>query len=192
MPMKKLCIDIDNVLAQSDSVMRQLIKEHSAAGVQLDYCDIVDFAYWKCRDKNGNSITKDEWVKIHEEFSKEGNIMSIEPIPGACEYLKRLSDEGYELHLATSRLDTARIPTIKWLKLHSFPNHWLHFVKSMEKHVVLQGFDAIIEDEREQAAKFAELGTQAFLLAHPWNEIPHGSQIIRVENWRELYNKIRE
>ena len=190
--MKRLCIDIDNVIAQSDSVMRQLIKKHSAANVQLDYDDVVDFDYCKCHDKKGNSITKEEWRKIHEEFSKESNIMRIEPIHGACEYLKQLSEEKFELHLATSRLPTARIPTIKWLEFHSFPSHWLHFVKSMEKHIVLQGFDAIIEDDREQAAKFTELGTQSFLLAHPWNEILNGSRIIRVNNWQDLYNRIRE
>lgn len=48
MTAKRLCIDIDNVLAQTDVLMRKLIKEHTRTRVELRYEDIVTFDYRQC------------------------------------------------------------------------------------------------------------------------------------------------
>jgi len=41
----RFCIDLDNVLARTDEVMRRVISDFSGGKVQLDYEDIVKFNY---------------------------------------------------------------------------------------------------------------------------------------------------
>lgn len=53
-----LCIDIDNVLSQSDKVIRQLILEHTS--VELEYTHVVHYEYHRCRDDHGRAISVDE------------------------------------------------------------------------------------------------------------------------------------
>ena len=64
----RLCIDIDNVIARTDEVMRRVIRDHTAGRVNLNYADIIEFDYHRCKDRNGCSITKDEWNALHDLF----------------------------------------------------------------------------------------------------------------------------
>ena len=57
-------IDIDNTIAKTDAVMRQVIAAVTGGWVQLEYDDIVTFNYYECRDLKGNGITKDEWTQF--------------------------------------------------------------------------------------------------------------------------------
>lgn len=189
---KRLCIDIDNVLAQTDVLMRKIIKDVTQSRVCLAYDDITDFEYEKCTDSNGNQITKEEWHIVHDIFSEETNIMSLQPFPNIQSHLEHLICSGYELHLVTSRMYKARIPTIKWLLKNNFPNsHGLHFLKHREKHIVLNNFTAVIEDDLQQAVLFANNGIKAYVIAHPWNDYKnHKNKVVRIPDWNGLIKEL--
>lgn len=153
----RLCIDIDNVIARTDEVMRRVIYDFSSGRVNLDYAHIVEFDYHKCIDGNGCFITKDEWESIHNLFSEPRYLWMVQPIEGVQNHLRRLS-ETFDIHLATSRLPKARRTTVEWLENHSFPPYDLHFLKHGEKHVSLGKFVA--------AADF-KLSTMTFLVTPP-------------------------
>ena len=182
---RRLCVDIDNVVAQTDKVMRRVIREASSEQVALRYEDVTSFNYWECRDSQGRQITRDEWEDIHQRFSESRNIVAIEPYPGVQTHLRQLSDK-YEIHLTTSRLPAAELPTTKWLEHHDFPPHQLHFVPHRQKHLSGVRFHMVIEDDRRQAELFACLGIPAFLLAHPWNVVEESDLIKRTNSWAEL------
>jgi uncharacterized HAD superfamily protein len=188
---KRLCIDIDNVLAQTDALIRKIIKDATKSRVCLAYKDITDFEYEKCTDSKGNKITKEEWHRVHDIFSEETNIMSLQPFPNIQFHLGNLINSGYELHLATSRKDKARIPTIKWLEKYKFPNHSLHFVNHREKHLILGKFSAVVEDDLQQARDFAQTGTPAYLIAHPWNVTDNIKGIFRARDWKEISEQLQ-
>jgi uncharacterized HAD superfamily protein len=173
----RLCVDIDNVVAQTDSVMRELIRRHTRDRVALKYADIIQFNYSECRDDRGNAISDSEWHEVHELFSREEVIHRLEPFDGVREHLVDLS-RICELHFVTSRRRSAWASTAVWLERHSFPEHSLHFLARGKKHVCLSGFVAAIEDDREQAIAFARAGIPCVLLAHPWNEL--SEQVCRV------------
>lgn len=181
----RLCIDIDNVIAQTDAVMRRVIRQYSTKQVDLEYKDVVNFDYWACSDRRGQCISREEWSEIHKAFSQPETILSIPPYPGVQDALRQIA-ERYQLLLATSRLPSARRATVEWLEQHDFPAHSLCFVNHREKHVVLGRFDVAIEDDREQAYAFARHRTKAVLLAHPWNEVPRRSRIKRLPDWPSL------
>ncbi len=188
--MPAICIDIDNVIARTDEVMRRVIFEMTNGRVRYEYEDIVEFDYHRCKDAYGGSISVEEWKKIHDLFSEPRYLWQIQPEPGVQSALKLIS-EKFEIHLATSRLAKARRPTIEWLENHGFPPHDLHFLKHGEKHLSLGTFTAAIEDHYEQAVDFAMCGTPTFLLQHPWNTgKPQTSSVYWVSSWSDLTRQL--
>jgi 5'(3')-deoxyribonucleotidase len=186
MPRERLCIDIDNVIAQTDRVMRQVIHHHTGGQIDLSYEDIVEFDYYRCQDANGRTISKEQWRDIHDLFSEPHHLMVIEPFPGAQEQLRRLS-ERFDIHYATSRLPKAWRTTIEWLAEHEFPMRCLHFLTHGEKHACLGGFFAAVEDHYEQAAAFASVKTPCFLIEHPWNKTKPAIPAVHwVKGWEQL------
>lgn len=190
MTTNRICFDIDNVVAQTDKVMRKIIREFTGGRVALDYENAMEFDYFQCKDSNSNSITKDEWFKIHEIFSEPENLLEIEPFPNVQKYLLKLA-EKFEIHLVTSRLPKARRTTIEWLDVHSFPPHNLHFLDHNEKHKCLVGFIGVVEDNYEQAKAFAEVGIKSYLIKHPWNASkPPFPNLCWVDGWPELVERL--
>lgn len=184
---QKLYIDIDNVVAQTDEVMRKVIHAHTDGAVDLQYSDIKHFDYHRCKDSNNNSIDKLTWDLVHEEFSEEPVIRSIRPVSGVQRHLARLS-EYFDIHLVTSRLTKARAATVAWLDDNNFDfDHGLHFVRHGEKHTIFGDVAAAIEDDIDQAIDFANRGVTSIVLAHPWNARPaKHANLSRVGDWQEL------
>lgn len=179
-----ICIDIDNVIAKTDEVMRSVIRMHSRHGVDLRYEDVVCFDYWLCRDSLGRRIDRDEWNLIHEEFTSN-HIARISPVQGVQEILGALAHR-FDVHLATTRLEQAHEATREWLKTHSIAHDHLHFARHGEKHLLDHAFVAVIEDDREQAVAFYASGIPAYLIAHPWNTVGPHSPIKRMSGWEEI------
>jgi uncharacterized HAD superfamily protein len=188
-PSIHFCIDIDNVIAQTDEVLRRVIKDFTKGRVQLTYEDIVTFNYYECRDARGNQITEQEWKDVHDLFSEHKYLMQIRPMPGAIDGLRRIAERG-TVHLVTTRLRKGRKATFEWLDVHAFPDHDLHFLKHGEKHLSLRPFTAAVDDDYEQARAFAR-ETRCFLIRHPWNR--SGALIRNVEwvdSWKELIGRL--
>lgn len=164
----RLCLDLDNVLARTDDVIRKVIRDYTNGRVLLEYENVVEFDYYRCVDRSGNSISRDEWREIHHLFSKPSYLWHVEPVEGIQKYLGAL-ESVFDIHIATARLPEARRATVEWLEDHRFPRHDLHFLRHGEKHKSLGQFLASVEDSYEQAADFACTGTTSFLLEHPWN-----------------------
>jgi len=185
-----LCVDIDNVLSDSDRVIRQLIYEHTS--VELEYAHVVHYDYHRCRDDHGRSITLDEWHAVHDAFSDPDVIRSLDPIAGVQTHLFELV-EHYDLHLVTSRTPHARAATREWLQEHRFPPHALHFVRRGSKSTAVRPVVAAVEDDPEEAGLFARAGIPCFLLEHPWNAEPdRNPNIVRLPDWEAIRDALVE
>jgi len=189
-PRPRLCVDIDNVIADSDPLMRKIIAEVTKGRVQLEYEDVKHFDYWKCRDRKGEQLDKADWQKVHDIFSQR--VHEIEPYPHAQAALLELA-KVFEIHLATSRQITARAGTANWLADRGFPEDLrLHFLKWREKHLALGGFFAAVEDELEQCMSFARAGIHSFLYAHPWNAAHESDGLLhRYPSWVEIQRQLQ-
>lgn len=184
-PKPRLALDLDNVLADTDTVMRAVIREYTNGRVNFEYAHIGRFNYHECADAAGERITRDDWKKVHDLFSEPHRLNEVNPYPGIKQYLARLA-EVFELHIATARLPQAREHTARWLREHGFPPHRLHFLGHGEKHTSLGRYFAAVEDDRDQAEAFARAGIHSFVLAHPWNESPANALVHRYEKWDAL------
>jgi cytidine deaminase len=188
-PKPRLCVDIDNVIADSDPLMRRIITEVTKGRVQLEYGDVKNFNYWQCSDRNAEQLDRSDWDKVHTIFSER--VRDVEPYPKAQPALRRLG-EVFDIHLVTSRKYAAREGTVQWLSDNGFPeNLRLHFLEWREKHLALGRFFAAVEDELEQAVSFAHAGIHSFLYAHPWNaSLEADSLLHRLPSWDEIQNQL--
>ncbi len=193
----RLCIDIDNVIAETDVLMRKIICEYTDGRVNLRAADITDFDYRNCVDPHGQRLRRgdaergiaDEWDAVHNIFSQR--VQEIAPYPRIQQTLSDLT-ATFELHLATSRLYTSRAGTIAWLVQHDFPKEIrLHFLRSGEKHLSLGQFFAAVEDELSQAERFAHAGIHSLLRAQPWNSRGANTLLHRFESWEEITAGLR-
>ncbi|WP_131818509.1 cytidine deaminase [Planctopirus hydrillae] len=182
-----MCIDIDNVLAASDSTMRKCIERVTNGRVHLSYDDICSFDYWRCSDIHGQQITYEEWKVCHDLFSSPEIISQIAVLPGAVEAVKELS-KGFKIHFATSRLPAARQATLEWLHSHGFPSEDTHFVSSGQKHQAVGPVWACVEDDLNQAMAFAKSGCLfPLVISHPWNALGDRTWAIRrVTGWEQV------
>jgi len=188
----RICIDIDNVIAQTDEVMRDVIREYTDGHVTLGYDHVQTFEYHECKDADGHRITQLDWKVIHNLFAERSRILSVKPYPFVQARLRELSD-SFAIHLATSRLPKARQTTVEWLDRNCFDFKYdLHFVQHREKHASLGQFTAAVEDDYEQAKAFAsDVGTPCLLMRHPWNEKrPQVNGVEHVDDWTELTEKL--
>lgn len=179
-----ICVDIDNVVSNTDEVMRSVIQTHSRHGVDLQYEDVVCFDYWLCRDSHGRRIDRNEWASIHHEFTSN-HLTRISCVEGVQEHFQLLAHR-FDIHLVTSRLEHGHEITREWLDTHSIPYNRLHFTRHGEKHLLHQEFVAAVEDDREQATAFYARGITAYLIAHPWNTVGPHSPIKRMSGWDEI------
>ena len=116
-----LCVDLDNVIARTDEVIRGVIRDFTGGAVDLQEHHIKEFNYSECFDDKGRHLEESDWPKVHELFSEPRYLWLIQPHVGVVASLKKLRT-SYEIHLATSRLPKARATTIAWLENHRDPN----------------------------------------------------------------------
>jgi uncharacterized HAD superfamily protein len=181
---KPICIDIDNTIADTDSVFRRIIQKVSRGRVNLEHEDVICYEYVRCRDAYGHRLSSKEWQGVLSEFHRVGlsNALPLPEISTTLAGLKRT----FEIHLATARDSGSGQLTRKWLSINQIPHDALHFVKHGEKHQLPVEFALAIEDDREQAYAFQSIGVPSILLSCPWNVVGPHSPLVRLPDWEAI------
>ncbi len=185
---RPICIDIDNTIADTDSVFRRIIQTVSRNRVKLLHEDVICYEYVRCRDTNGHRLSPNEWQAVLSEFHREG-LSNALPLPGTSTHLARLK-RTFEIHLATARDSGSSQLTRSWLSLHQIPYDALHFVKHGEKHRLPVEFTFAIEDDREQAYAFYSTGVPSIILSQPWNVVGPHSPLDRLPDWGAIVRRL--
>ena len=185
-----ICIDIDNTVADTDTVMRRLMRDASHGRVNLVHEDVICYEYWKCRDEKGNRLTSDEWKKVVSDFHREGLLDAL-PFDDTIHQLKRLQ-EVFEVHLVTSRDSASASLTKSWLTQHGIPHDFIHFVLHGEKHRLPVAFTQAVDDDREQAYAFYSVGVHSVLISQTWNHMDWHSPFERLASWKAIATRLLE
>jgi 5'(3')-deoxyribonucleotidase len=194
----KLCVDIDNVLAQTDAVMREIIRvatvsKENPSGIWYEYEDITHFEYDLCTNSAGLCVSKQVWNAVHQLFQdpNSGYVDLIRPMAGALEGLNTLA-ERWDIWIVTSRHSGALKKASDWVERH-FPGFSRNVRSSYQRKGKweVSPFQAAVDDHLETAVGFANLAVRSFVYTHPWNRgATADGRLTIVADWPQLVRKL--
>jgi uncharacterized HAD superfamily protein len=175
-------VDIDGVIADADTQFRKYMKKIFKRDFRRS--EVKSFKYEECFE-----FTEYEFKKLYNLFSEEEIWITMEPIKGAIESLKKISKNN-RIIIATSRPYITKEVTARWLKKYNVPYDQIHFTLD-KKHLLPEAteyqFDFFLEDHPDFAQKIAKTGIQVLLFSYPWNEsVRKHPKIRRVSGWDEV------
>ena len=171
-----LGIDLDNVISDTDNLVRLIISE--LYNVKLQRKDIIFFDYSKC------GVTKEQEKEVFRIFH-EKRCVEVLPKPDAVESIDKLN-EKFQVHIVTSRPEFTRSNTIKWLYDYGINYDAIDF--RTNKHTSDIRFEYFIEDKRETAYNLANQGVNTIIFNKPWNQPDPKDidNITRLNSWEDI------
>ena len=171
-----IAVDIDNVLADTDDVVRRLIRDLFEVHSTRD--DIITWEY-----SSSLPITAEQERKVFNILHRE-HLSEISVVPGAPAGLSHLRTLA-PIWIITARPESSRSATEEWLTTFGFEYDTLLFSASKPDVAVPVIF--YIDDNPETANQLNARSKRIFLMDRPWNrEIPDSDRLTRVYSWLEI------
>lgn len=181
--MKRIGVDIDGVIADSQPVIIEKLNQHFGKNYKLE--DFIDFNPVKMfgidRKELDNIIMQRE-LEIIEE---------AEPVPGAVETLKELS-AGNKILLVSARTPAYIDQTRAWLGKYQIPHDDLILLGQHDKRQCCLNLcvDIFIEDNKKNAGQISSCGIPVLLMDATYNQGKLPDSITRVHSWSEIRDYI--
>jgi uncharacterized protein len=172
-------VDIDNVLSDTDLVIRELIEQEY--GIKASREHITSWDYF-----NSIQITIEQEDFIFDLFYDK-YCLQTPAIELASESLTILSTD-YLIWLVTSRPTKTDLLTKQWLIQHNI--NYDKLIYSNSKVDYLDTIKLLIDDNGETAIEYATKGVPVILFNYPWNTEYRNPLIFRVDNWHQALDII--
>ena len=124
---------------------------------------------------------------MRKYFDEEGFFYSLEPLEGAIEYTKKLSDEGYELMVLTASPINGFKDKALWLKKY-FPHIPEKNLILAWKKEFIKG-DIMLDDGVHNISE--SICMTPVIFNQPWNEDVRNNYL-RVSSWEEFYDLVHK
>ncbi len=193
---KTIAVDFDDVVMGFHNGFRD--RHNRLYGTTLTYEQLVNYDNWEVlygRDK-------DTMTKLALEFYHSPDHHQTAPIEGALEAIADLSQD-YSLQIVTSRPETVREVTIKWIDQYC-PGMFTDFhftniyagsdgalLRSKAEVCRAIGAPVLIDDALRHARDVAAAGVTALLPDRPWNRSETPAGVHRMHSWREIVDWIK-
>ena len=176
-----LGFDIDGVIADFSQPLLRTIKKNYGLNLKPSdiYCFELDIVL---------GISRHEEEQLIVEVLKGDLPLNF----GAKETLERLSREGHNIYLLTSRYGHLRDITESWLKEKGIPYNQLHLLNNGKKYLAnVDPLDLIVEDSLREALGWATKVKTVLIYDQPWNKTLNVKSLTkRVYNWNQIYDEI--
>lgn len=181
--MKRIGIDIDGVIADSQLVIIDKLNHHFGKNYTRD-----DFINFKPRKMFGFTRKTLEKFIMTRELEI---ILETGPFPGAVETLKELS-QNCKIHLISARSPLYVQQTAAWLEKYHVPYDQLRLLGQHDKRSTCLdlGVDIFIEDNKKNAIQVSSCGIPVFLMDATYNQGRLPDMVTRVFNWGEIKDHI--
>lgn len=144
-------------------------------------------------------ISQDRGFDLVCEFNNSTEILAIRPLRDAQEYVSKLHDLGYVLHVITSLSDQPRAHEFRLLNLETIfgkavIDRLICLDTGADKDQALSEYADSgffwIEDKISNANAGLEQGLKPILVDHPYNKSQRDLDYPRVTNWSEIYQLV--
>ncbi len=181
--MKKIGIDIDGVVADSQPVIIEKLNRHFGSNYTRE-----DFINFKPREMFG--LTRDAFDRFIMARELE-IILEVVPVPGAAETIRELG-ENHKIHLISARTPAYAGQTAEWLDRHGIVYDGLSLLGQHDKRGACMDFcvDIFIEDNKKNALQISSCGVPVLLMDATYNRGKLPGLVTRVRSWREIKEHI--
>ena len=185
--------DVDEVLFRFLESFLIFMNHRYGKDVQPDGLEVWDVA-------SLYGLQRDALVNDLVVFSDHGRLLGLDTIEGSVKGIKELA-RYHDLYAITGRPDRDSRDTITAIRA-VYPNCFTDVQFSADYHpnasrqkkaVMCRGLGAriLIEDSLKVASEFAALDGYSILLDKPWNQGSEPKRVIRVYDWREIFETVR-
>ena len=191
--------------------------DHRAEKLILVDCDGVlldwKYAFYKYMNENGYTvieegqydvaqtfgITKEQSRQLVRQFNESARIGFLPGLRDAIKYVKKLHSEGYVFHCITSLSTDYYAGKLREQNLERL------FGKDVFERVVCLDCGADkddgllpykdsgciwVEDKPSNAECGLDMGLRSFLIEHDFNKDYENNNLVKVKNWKEIYESI--
>ncbi len=181
--MKRIGIDIDGVIADSQPVIIGKLNRHF--GTTYTLRDFINF-----RPVKMFGIRRRQLEDLIMTWERE-IIEEAVPYPGAVAAVNQLA-RNYEIHLISARSPQYQPQTLAWLENHHIPHNRLMLLGKHDKRGACLDLcvDLFIEDSRKNAVQVSSCAIPVLLMDAAYNRGRLPSLVTRVFNWQEIMSYI--
>lgn len=189
----KIGLDFDDVTAHFMDPLLEFYNNKKSKNHQQDESKEYDFwVNW--------GITKEEGIRLIDEFHHTQNVETTKPIEGAIESIKKIMHNGDKLFIITARPLKFKKKIEEWI-LHHFEDHRIEVIsiefyngKSATKSQICKGLsiEIMLEDSGKNAVECANEGIKVILFNKPWNQNYSHINITRVDGWQEALQQLQK
>ncbi|MCL5056879.1 MAG: hypothetical protein M1130_02560 [Actinobacteria bacterium] len=181
--MKRIGIDIDGVIADSQPVIIKKLNHHFGSQCTLE--DFVNFDPVKMYGMDRKQL---------DSFIMERELEIIEealPIPGAVKIINDLV-QSYGVYLVSARTPIHTRRTEAWLDRFKISRHGLVLLGQHDKRATCTGLcvDLFIEDSLKNASQVSSCGIPVLLMDATYNRGSLPAMVTRVFSWQEIWDYI--
>lgn len=185
-----LGVDVDGVLADYDGAMR----DHTSKFLGVDRGSIPVTDQWSLVQSGWPFESEHQFLDIHRRAVTEKRMfLTMDPVDGAADALKYLSDNDVHIRIITFRLvvkgahQTAVADTAAFLDLHNIPYRDLCFLK--DKAALAGETDLLIDDapHNVDAVRKASGEDAAMVFDQPYNRHVGG---LRARSWADVVDEV--
>jgi len=153
---QRIIVDIDNTLWDFASVFEKKLK--------MKIPSIPPFDEWRW-DFYKDYIEEGELYRIVNDIHIVQDL--FEPFPSARLFLESISQNGYDIVIASHRHEESRDATETFLKKHGLRYNELHL--SFNKAILFDSSNAIVDDSPHLLDEAQHKGLICTGLRYPWN-----------------------
>lgn len=187
---KLILVDCDGVLLDWEYSFDFWMKEH---GYTKHYSG--DYELEKCYD-----IDRAEMKALIRQFNESAWMRSLPPLRDSVKYVRKLHDElGYVFHCITSLskdeyAQQLRVENLETVFGKGIFEKVICLDTGADKDEALAEYKDTgciwIEDKIQNALVGLEAGLDSVLIEHPHNKDFEHENILKIKNWKELYESL--
>lgn len=180
-----IAIDLDNVIAKTDTKIREIIK--SLSGISLVQDDIQRWDYSEVLMCKGlDAQQAEEIMGLTMGQFHEHDCFEVEPLTRAVDIIFEIHHAGLEVMIVTGRKKTRKCEelTKRWLREQLIPDSWL--LMEENKSSICTQWSFLIEDAPHHAQDVANAGIPVLLFDYPWNRSISHRLVKRISGWDEV------
>ena len=184
-----LGVDLDGVVADYDGAMR----DHVAKFKGIDRASIPPTRTWSLAESGWPIDGEAEFLDLHRRAVTDKRMFAtMDPIAGASDALRAISDAGVRIRIVTFRLvvnfhhQIAIADTASFLDMHKIPYRDLCFLKDKS---ALADMDLLIDDSPSNIASVRTVNGDdaAMVFDQPYNQEVTG---LRANNWDDVVAEV--